>query len=233
MRLAQLTRGLLTLPLAAACTRSIGDTPAIATTGHSELHLPADWASITIAAEARGATAEQATQANAPIAGRILDTLRTLGVADATRTVTFGVESNYDNEHGNKPNGYTASTSITLRLRALDRLAAMLDASLGAGATRIAEVQFYSDSVDAGRRRAFQGAVAAARLDATAIAGAAGGHLGTLLNVSTKPEFGGGPYRLDEMQVSRSSQAPRIPDIRRDVVVTAGVQASWAFVSGQ
>ena len=54
MRLAPLAGGVVALQLATACTRPIADTPAIATTGHSQLHLPADWASITITAEARG-----------------------------------------------------------------------------------------------------------------------------------------------------------------------------------
>lgn len=216
--------------LFAGCSATKVDTPSVFATGTAQLHLPAHWVAVTVEAQTTGPTAAQATAANAPLVRRLQDTLRLFGIPDSARTATFSVEPVY-NGAGAQLRGYTATTSLELRIRALDRLAAVLDGALAAGATRIAQVQFYSDSADVGRRRAIQPAVADARLEAEAMAEAAGGSLGRLVRVSTdgpgRSSLASAVYRLDGVRVS---PVGTVPDVRRDVIVSASVSATWAFV---
>src|SRR5437660_983758 len=126
--------------------------------------------------------------ANARPTRRVRDTLATLGfAADSIRSVAFGVEPNYDFERGHRLINYEARTVLTVRLRELDRLGSLLDAVLAAGATTIREVQFESDTLETARRHALGQALRAAQQDADALARAAGGRLGRLLQVTTTP----------------------------------------------
>src|SRR5256885_1862146 len=72
----------------------------------------------------------------------------------------------------------------------------VIDTALGKGANRIQALEFYSSNTDAGRRQALAEAIGKARGDAEAMARAAGGKLGPLVEASTT-ESGPRPlYRL-------------------------------------
>jgi uncharacterized protein len=219
--------------LALGCAVNSDSVPSIVTSGTGQLKLPPNAAAVTISVETRGRSAALATAANTPIVRRVQEALQSLGFApDSNQTVTFEVEPAYDYQAGNRLVGYDATTSLVLRFRALDQLPAILDGALSAGASRISEIDFFSDSTEAGRRRAFTSAVTNARLDAAAIATAAGGRIGRLLKVTTGREFSSEPMRLEEIVVSRGAAAApaAIPNIRREVIVSVNVQAMWEFV---
>lgn len=92
-------------------------------------------------------------------------------------------------------------------------------------------ITFESDSVEMGRRTALAQALAKARSDAEALATAAGGSLGRLLEVSARPGFLPGA-QLEAVVVNayagRSAPAITPPD----VVVRVSVQARWEFAPG-
>jgi uncharacterized protein len=90
-------------------------------------------------------------------------------------------------------------------------------------------VMFESDREREGRRMALEKALTAAREDATALARAAGGRLGRLLEATTQPRFG--PMATAEFgnAAVRAGNAALPP---QDVVVTVVVQARWELVTG-
>jgi uncharacterized protein YggE len=96
-------------------------------------------------------------------------------------------------------------------------------------------VSYWLSDLTRARREATVEAVRQARDNAEAIAGAAGGSLGDLIEITTQPIriFGpqpmeGAAYRTMDMAVA----GPPTPVSPRDIDVTAFVTAKWKFVKG-
>jgi len=181
----------------------------------------------------RAAKAADASSRNARILQNVLDTLARAGFPrESLKTVAFEVGPTLDYEHGNKVTGYEATAAIRLVIHDLTRIGQIIDVSLGAGATDLSDIDFESDSVEIGRRRALGEALGKARSDAEALATAAGGSLGRLLDASTRTGFGfvsGTTFAA--VTVTRAARsAPAI--LPQDVIVQVSVQARWEFVPG-
>jgi hypothetical protein len=182
----------------------------------------------------RAANAADASNRNAKLLQSVLDTLRRAGFPrESLQTVAFGVGPNIDYEHGSKVTGYEATAGVRLVVHDLTRIGPLIDMTLRAGATDLTSITFESDSVEIGRQRALAQALAKARNDAEALATAAGGSLGKLVEVSSRPGYGFGySSALEEVVVTgvaaRSGPAITPPD----VVVRVSVQARWEFVPG-
>ena len=96
----------------------------------------------------------------------------------------------------------------------------------GTSASDISGIVFESDREQEGRAVALERALRKARGDAMAIARAAGGRLGRLLEVSTQPQMRPMMAQAMEMRASNAVLPPQ------DVVVNVFVQARWEFVGG-
>jgi uncharacterized protein len=202
----------------------------LVTDGQGEASLTPDRAIVRVGVETHARTAADASARNARTVQKVVDTLRTLGYrVDSLRTVGFGVGPNYSYDDGRKLVDYQATATIRVSVTKLDRLGLTLDAVLGAGATDVSNVMFESDREREGRRMALEKALTAAREDATALARAAGGRLGRLLEATTQPRFG--PMATAEFgnAAIRAGNAALPP---QDVVVTVMVQARWELVTG-
>ncbi len=207
--------------------------PEILTAGSGEATLPPQRAVLNIGMASRASNAAEASSRNAKILRSVLDTLARAGFPrESLKTVDFGVDPNIDYEHANKVSGYDATATIRLVVHDLTQVGRVIDLALTAGATNVSDVAFESDSLAIGRRRALGEALAKARSDADALATAAGGSLGRLLDVSTVGGFGfASGARLAAISVT--STANRAPVFTpRDVVVQVSVQARWEFVPG-
>jgi uncharacterized protein YggE len=94
-------------------------------------------------------------------------------------------------------------------------------------------VQFSSSAAVTARRQAIKLAVAEARMDAEALAEAAGGSVGKLLSVTTGGNFGISSARLESVVVTSLSGSGGVaspPMLPNDVVVPAIVNARWEFI---
>ncbi|HEV8305140.1 MAG TPA: SIMPL domain-containing protein [Gemmatimonadales bacterium] len=207
--------------------------PVIFTAGSGEATLTPQRAVLHIGMTSRASNAAEASSRNAKTLRSVLDTLVRAGFPrESLKTVDFGVGPNIDYEHANKITGYDANATIRLVVRDLTQVGRVIDLALTAGANDVPNVEFESDSLEIGRRRALREALAKARSDADALATAAGGSLGRLLDVSTVGGFGFAPgARLSAVALTASaSRAPAFTP--RDVVVPVSVQARWEFVPG-
>ena len=203
----------------------------ILTSGSGEATFSPQRAVLWIGISSRAATAAEASSKNARVMNVVLDTLARAGFRrDSLQTVAFGVGPNYDYDNGNKLIDYEASATIRAKVRDLARIGRVIDQALAAGATDIANVVYESDSLEVGRRQALAQALAKARDDARALALAAGGALGRLLEVNARDTY---PYAYAMDGVAAfSSQASRgaTPISPRDVTVRVAVQTRWEFV---
>ena len=225
---------LMLLPAGPASAQAVNSAlPAqIATTGSGEARIAPDRATIFIGVQSRGITAAAASADNAKRQRAIIDTLRALGFgSDQLSTMNYNVAPEIQYGQNNQPpkvTGYSVTNTVRADVRRIEDVARAIDASLAKGANEISGLQFFSSKADSVRRSALSIAVANARADAEALARAAGGALGPLLEVSTEPSI-----RPMQGMVGVTAMAARAPTPIEpgEQSVTVSVTTRWLFVA--
>jgi uncharacterized protein YggE len=210
-----------------------GPTPAqIVTTGTGEARIAPDRATIFVGVQSRGPTAAAASADNARRQRAIIDTLRSLGLgSDQLSTMNYNVAPEIQYGQNNQPpkvTGYSVTNTVRADVRRIDDVARMIDAALAKGANEISGLQFFSSKSDSVRRSALSVAVSNARADAEALARAAGGTLGPLLELSTAPSI-----RPIQEMVGVATMAARAPTPIEpgEQSVSVSVTTRWLFVA--
>jgi uncharacterized protein len=209
--------------------------PHIAVSGVGETRVTPDRAVINIGVHSRATTAAAAARDNGRKQQAIIDTLRALGIPrEQISTTQFNVspEMRQIPQSGrNEITGYSVSNTVRVEVRQLDQIAAAIDAALAKGANQINSLDFVVFNTDEPRRRALAQAIERARLDAEAMARAAGGSLGTLLELSS----GYAPIPMVRQEYAMAARAQA--DVSTPIepgqeVIRAVVTARWQFVPG-
>lgn len=163
--------------------------PSIVVSATAEVEVPPDRARLGIAVESRGRTAAEASGANARTQTAVIAAVRRAGIPEAQlRTSVISVSPVYEYpREGGRPTlvGYQARNGVDVEVRNLDRVSAVLDAAIAAGATNVDGPHFAVADDAEPRRLALEGAVKRARADADAMATAAGVRISAVLEVST------------------------------------------------
>jgi hypothetical protein len=208
--------------------------PQVVATGHGETKIASDRATVMVAVETRAKTAAEAGQMNARKLKAVQDTLTRLGVQrDQIATVQYSVTPDWRYENRTQRlAGYVASNTLRIQIRKLETVGSLIDAALAAGATNINSVEFTASAVDSARRVAITAAVAQARADAEAMARAAGGSLGPLLEMNTQDM---GPRPMMQQAYMRAPKAEsadvETPITPGEQTIMATVFARWQFIS--
>jgi uncharacterized protein YggE len=207
--------------------------PQVTTTGVGEAVVVPDRATIVFAVETRASTAAAAAADNARRQRAVIDALKAKGVvADHITTAGYSVVADERYDAGQRTvTGYVARNSIVVEVGKLEQLGALIDTALAAEANLVSSLRLYSSRFDDVRRVALRMAVAQAKEDASAMAVAAGGSLGPLLEVTSNDA--GMPRPM--MQVALSSarmaggaaETPIAPGEQR---VSVSVTTRWLFV---
>lgn len=208
--------------------------PSLVTSGQAEEKVTPDRVSVLVNVQTRAATAAAAAADNAKRTRAVLDALTALGLSkDQLSTEGYSAypEMNYDRP-GNTPKviGYVVTNSVRAESKRVDQAGPIIDAALGAGANMINGLTFYASSIEEARRKAIGAAVASARADAEAMAQAAGGTLGTLIELSTQgPTIPPRPM-FDLAARAKTAMAEPTPINPGQQTVTVFVTARWTFV---
>jgi uncharacterized protein len=228
---------LLGLSLTAGAQQSLGPgpmPPQIVVSGVGETRVTPDRAIINIGVYSRATTAAAAARENARKQQAIIDTLRVFGIPrEQISTTQFNVspEMRHIPQSGrNEITGYSVSNTVRVEVRQLDQVAAVIDAALAKGANQINSLDFFVFNADEPRRRALTQAIERARLDAETMARAAGGSLGTLLELST----GYAPIPMARQEYAMAARA-QTADVATPIepgqeMIRAVVTARWQFV---
>lgn len=208
--------------------------PQIVTTGVGEASVVPDRAMIYLSVQTRAATVATASADNARRAKAVMDTLRALGITgDAVSTAGYSVspEMQYPQNQPPRATGYTVSNSILVKLKRIEDVGRVIDAALAKGTNEISSLQFSSSKADSVRSVALSAAVADARAQADAMAKAAGGSLGPLLELNTASV----PIRpVPLMQPTAMMRAATATPISPgEQTVNATVTGRWVFVPGR
>ena len=185
--------------------------PYIAASAVGETRVTPDRALVQVTVDSRAETAASAGADNRAKQDRVIEAVKASGVASPQiRTIGYRVTPEYAQpERGKAPRvtGYRANNTIQVEVRSVENIGKVIDAALAAGATNIASVGLYSSNTEAARREAVQLAVTKARGEAESAATAAGGTLGTLIELTIDP--GGIPRPLLQQVVVTSAADDR------------------------
>lgn len=193
--------------------------------GSGEAAAAPDLAEITLGVTERAASAAEAMEAVSGVAGRILSRLEGLGVeARDVQTSDLSLHPVHgEGAPGATPEvtGYEASNRVTVRVRKLDELGAVLAAVLEDGANSLGGLRFSVADPDPLLDEARRAAVADARAKAELYAEAAGVTLGPLLSIDERGAVGGPPMPMAEMRMSA------VPVAAGETGYGAEVQMVW------
>ena len=194
--------------LAAWPARAAETVPSITVDGRGEAQGKPDVATVTLGIVTQGKTSAEAMEANAKIAATLLNQLRERGLADRDlMTVGLNLTPDYvqDKDRTGPPKiaAYRASNRLSVRLRDLTKIGAVLDLATVAGVNDISGPVFGVADPQALQDEARKKAAADARRVAELYAQSLGVKLGTIREISDTTS----PRALPEPRMLRGAPA--------------------------
>src|SRR5437762_2594007 len=124
---------------AAAQERAVPDVPSVPvvlTSGEGVVRKAPDRAWITIAAESRARTAQEAQRANAEAMTAVTAKLKASGIAaEAIQTTAYDLQPEFDYANGRQTlRGYVARNQVQVKVDALPKLGDIIGAAVATGA---------------------------------------------------------------------------------------------------
>jgi len=225
--------------LASAGVSTAADVPlrSVSVTGSGEVKAQPDMAYVTLGVEARRPTlAEARTEVNATVE-RVLALTRELKIeprfVDSTR---LQVQPDYRWDEKSSSQvllGYVVSRQVDVELHDLDRLGTLLEKSVSAGANQVGGARLDSSRRKELERAALTQAVDDARLNADALARAAGARLGPVQSLSTTGTMPVPMYAERAMSVAAAPMADAAEQSYQssEMKFTASVSAQFELLA--
>ncbi|WP_020184371.1 SIMPL domain-containing protein [Methylopila sp. 73B] len=217
----------------AAFAQETREPPAVSVTGEGVVAATPDRAAVTSGVVTRAQTAGAALAANATAMTKVFAALKAARIEDRdVATSALGLQPQYDYADGRSPKlvAYEARNAVTVRVRELDRLGALLDQLVQAGSNQLESLVFEVSDADKRLDEARKAAIADARRKAELYAEAAGAKLGEVLSIA---ESGGAepPVRPQAMRAKAMDAAPApTPVAAGEQELRVEVQARWSIV---
>jgi len=156
----------------------------VKTIGTAELKVTPDQAVIQLGVEHQSATAKIAKVAVANASRKILAAIRELNIEDKdVQTAYLYLQPMIDYRKGLRITNFTAEQSLSVTVRDLSKLDAVMDAVLAAGANRIEGIEYRSSELRKYKDQARDEAARAAREKSEALAKALGNQIGKTYSI--------------------------------------------------
>lgn len=197
----------------------------VSVVGEGRIAIAPDLATLALGIETTSAALDTAQRENAERSTALRARLLELGLPQVDiQTTDYQVGQDYGPDG---PSGYRVSNTVRVTVRALDRVGALLDAAIVAGANRVHQISFgLADAADA-QRLAREAAMHDARHKAEHYASLAGLRLGTALAIA---EAGSAP----PPQLLRTMKAAMATPIEPgEGAVTAQIQVTYVLLPGE
>lgn len=217
---------LATLMLAPA-TVALADDAArssLTVTGQGRVEAVPDLATVSLGVMIQDRSAAAAMAANSAALSAVIDRLAAAGIEARdiqTSNLSLGPDVQYSPDGSSPPRitGYTASNQVTVRVRDVARLGAVLDSAIADGANTLNGISFglQDDTalLDEARTRAVQDA----RARAQTLAAAAGVQLKRIVTITE----GGGNAPPMPMYRMEAAMASDVPVAQGEIGITASV----------
>ena len=156
----------------------------VTTSGTAIVRSSPDEALVTLGVRTDAATAQQAMQTNAQHMSDVIDALRNAGLdASDLATASINLYPQWDSS-GTSVVGFTAENQVTATVHDLDRVGAIIDRGVDAGANIASGITFRVSDGNAAADQALAEAVANARHKAELLAAAADAELGPVVSIT-------------------------------------------------
>ena len=223
-------------PLALGAQMQMGAaSPQVATAATADVELKPDRATVVFSVESRGSTAAAAGAETARKQRAVIEAIKAQGVGtDQVSTASLDLHPELVYPGENRPPriaGYIARNSVRVEVRNIEQTGAIIDAALAKEATGVGSLQFTSTKYDDARRHALELAVAKAQAEADAMARAAGGTLGALIEITAQPTFDQPvPIAFGAMKAMGAPAPGQMPIEAGQLKVSASVNGRWRYV---
>ena len=159
--------------------------------GEGKVSAAPDIAVVSVGVQAQGATVKIAQDALNKNINAVSAAVKAAGVgAKDIQTSGYNINPMYDYSiSSQRITGYQASSNLTIKVRAIEKANAVIDAATQAGANQVGGISFDVDDKTKAQNEARQKAVADAKSKAENAAKIAGFTLGKIINYSE--DFGG------------------------------------------
>jgi len=207
-------------------------TPVVVATGEGVVKRAPDRAWVTVTAESRAKTPQEAQKLNAAAMSSVLQKLKGAGISEeAIQTAAYDLQPEYDYNNGRQTlRGYVARNSLDVRVDALPKLGEIIDLAVGSGATMVSGVRFDLKDRSAVEREALRIAVADARGRAEALAAGADMKVAGIVRIEEQAAAVMPPprpvmaMRAEMAQQQTTPVAPGELEIRAAVTLTAAIR---------
>lgn len=182
----------------------------VTVTGEAVVAAAPDSALIRIGVTSLGKTAREASEANAGKMNAVFTAIKNAGIAERDiQTSRLSLQPQYDpNKAGTaRLLGFQVTNQVTVRIRDIDKVPAVLDRAIAAGANEMSGIEFVVSEQSKLLDQARDDAIADARRKAELYAKAAGVKLGPVVAIA---EEGASPPALP-MQALRAASVPVAP----------------------
>ena len=182
----------------------------VTVTGEATVAVAPDAAVIRIGVNSQDKTAREASEANAKQMTAVLAAIKDTGIADRDiQTSRLSLQPQYDPNKGGtaRLTGFQATNQVTVKIRDIDKLPALLDRAIAAGANEMSGIEFVITEQSKLLDRARDDAIADVRRKAELYAQAAGSKLGPVASITE--EGSAAPPR--PMQAMRAGAVPIAP----------------------
>jgi uncharacterized protein YggE len=202
--------------------------------GQARQSVTPDRATVIILIDAQAMSVDEASTRLASIERGVLDTLRRFNLGSGVQAFSGGVvpfrQQGMSSSMAVGPS-FSGRSTIRVELARLDQLSAITSAALAKGATFIAPPTFTASNADDVRRTLLPRAFEIAQHDAEALARAAGGRLGRMVEVTEQsaPTF---VNQSEAIIYSSSMFYDNGPRPTPNTTVIANVSARWVLVRG-
>lgn len=234
------TIGLFTaFQLTPACAETQPMNRTIAVSGHGEIKAAPDTAIVDLGVFSQGPNAKAALEQNTKNMAALMEVLKAAGIeAKDIQTSNFNVGPRYDNTGKQPPKvvGYDVNNSVSVTVRKLDGLGALLDQAVSSGSNQINGLNFTVDDPQKLQDEARTEAVKDAKRKADLMAAAAGAKVGSVVVIKD----GGAPQPVPMargmspmMADAMVAKAAPVPVAQGQMLISSDVSVVWELSGGQ
>ena len=158
----------------------------VTVTGRGTMSVAPDTAMIRIGVTSRGKTAKNASDSNAKQMTAVMVAIKNSGIAERDiRTSRLSLQPQYENKGGiTRLLGFRVTNQLTVRIRDIGHLPAVLDRAIAAGANEMSGIEFVVSGQSKLLDQARDAAIADAYRKAALYAKAAGVKLGRVVAIT-------------------------------------------------
>jgi uncharacterized protein YggE len=205
----------------------------IVTNGEGLVKRAPDRAWVTIAAESRARTAQEAQRVNTDAMTAVIERVKAAGIpADAIQTTGYNLQPEFDYVNGKQTlRGYVARNQVQVRVDALAKTGDVITAAVATGATNVSGVRFDLKDREAIERDALRLAVQDARLRANYAATGAGVSIDRVIRVDEQRDTDDGPrpMQMNMAMMRQESAQAAVPIEAGEIEVRARVTLTVAI----